>query len=95
LLAELKEVGEIATARAGFAGSGGGGVGGPRGLANREDMRAEVDVNEADSRACHGRPPPGEAWTHIPIAPTRRSVSSSTREIDRIEKRETLKVEVR
>ena len=56
MLAKLKEVGEIAVP-GGFAGSGD-----LVRMANLTDMRAEVDVNEADlARVQHGRPGAGDA----------------------------------
>ena len=63
MLAKLKEVGEIAVP-GGFSGSGD-----LIRLANLSDMRAEVDVNEADLNRVTPRPT-GAPWRPTPI-PTR------------------------
>ena len=87
ILEKLKEVGEIAVP-GGFAGSGD-----LIRMANLEDLRAELDVNEIRSRArCSWASPRRSCPTRIPIAATPRSVVKLYPQVNR--QKGTLKVEV-
>ena len=86
VLAKLKEVGEIAVP-GGFAGSGD-----LIRLANLDDMRAEVDVNEADLHRVHMGQPAEVAPDAYPEAHYAATVVKLYPQVDR--QKGTLKVEV-
>ncbi len=86
VLAKLKEVGEIAVP-GGFAGSGD-----LIRLANLSDMRAEVDVNEADLNRVHLRQPATVTPDAYPDARYAAEVVKLYPQVDR--QKGTLKVEV-
>jgi len=86
ILAKLKEVGEIAVP-GGFAGSGD-----LIRLANLSDMRAQVDVNEADLNRVHMRQPAVVIPDAYPDARYRAEVVKLYPQVDR--QKGTLRVEV-